>query len=117
VFFPGERRAAGLFGRDSSKFWQLLMAFLVAATLRVSVARLSARAYWCGIESPLDPIAAAPVSTAFMLAETEAFTRRPIIFMDDHACTRRIFVSDTTMPALAILIADYSGGGGHGGQP
>ena len=33
-----------------------------------------------------------------MLAETEAFTRRPIIFMDDHACTRRIFVSDAAMP-------------------
>ena len=48
-----------------------------------------------------------------MLAETEAFTRRPIIFMDDHACTRRI----AAMPALAILIADYRGEGGDGGQP
>jgi hypothetical protein len=52
-----------------------------------------------------------------MLAETEVFTRRPIIFMDDHACTRRIFVSDAAMPALAILIADYRGEGGDGGQP
>ena len=52
-----------------------------------------------------------------MLAETEAFTRRPIIFMDDHACTRRIFVSDAAMPALAILIAAYRGEGGDGGQP
>ena len=37
-----------------------------------------------------------------MLAETEAFTRRPIIFMDDHACTRRIFVSDAAMPRALL---------------
>lgn len=52
-----------------------------------------------------------------MFAPAEAFTRRPIVFMDDYAGAGQVFMPDTTMPALAILIADYCGSGGNGGQP
>src|SRR4051794_18463167 len=52
-----------------------------------------------------------------MLAPAEAFTRRPIVFMDHYAGAGRVFMSDASVPALAILIADHRGRGGNGGQP
>jgi len=51
-----------------------------------------------------------------MLPPPEAFTRRPIVFMDHYAGARGVFMPDATVPALAILIANYGGRGSNGGQ-
>ena len=70
----------------------------------------------CRRFSPLDPIATAPVTATLMLPPPEAFTRRPIVFMDHYAGARGVFMPDATVPALAILIANYGGRGSNGGQ-
>ena len=70
----------------------------------------------CRRFSPLDPIATAPVTATLMLPPPEAFTRRPIVFMDHYAGARGVFMPDATVPALAILIANYGGRGSNGGE-
>jgi hypothetical protein len=56
--------------------------------------------------SPFNPIPAAPVASSLMLTPTVTFAGGPIVFVDDHAGPRRVFVSDSCVPAIAFVIAD-----------